>query len=90
MATATNREAQDETLTGVRPLPEGWHRLVVDVAPDAFEAFEKLVEETRTSKAEVMANAIGLYGLALKARREGKIVGAAGDDQEIETEFVGF
>ena len=89
MATATSRDPEFGTAED-QPIPEGWHRAVLDMAPDAFEFFERLAFETQSSKAEVLSKALALYYLALKARREGKIVGAAGDDQEIETEFVGF
>ena len=90
MATATRQEIRDDTSIEDRPIPEGWHRIILDMSPEAFDFFEKMIRETNSSKAEVIGKALGLYNLSLKARREGKIVGAAGDDQEIDTEFVGF
>jgi ribosomal protein S3 len=89
MATAVrskNREIEIEE----QPIPEGWHRAILDMSPEVYEFLERLAEESGKSKVEVIRKALGLYRLALDARREGLVVGAATEEQPLDTEFVGF
>ncbi len=89
MATAMQREAEGSSVDD-RPIPAGWHRTVLDMSPEVHGLLEQLAEDAGTSKVDVIRKALGLYRLALDAHREGLTVGAAGEDQPLDTEFVGF
>ena len=90
MATATRTMDREAGSIEVRPIPEGWHRGVLDMSPDVYDLLERLAGETGAPKVEVIRKALGLYAVAIDARREGLTVGAVSDDQPLDTEFVGF
>jgi hypothetical protein len=89
MATAIQRKS-GEIETEDQPIPDGWHRAVLDMSPEVYEFLERLAEESGKTKVEVIWKALGLYQLALEARREGLVVGAASEEQPLDTEFGGF
>ncbi len=89
MATSVRSESR-EIAEDDLPIPDGWHRAMLDMSPEVYDFLENLVEESGKTRAEVIRNALWLYRLALNARREGLFVGAVTEDQPLDTEFVGF
>ncbi len=89
MATATQVDSVAKSVED-RPIPDGWHRAILDMSPEVYELLERLAQEEGKTKAEVIRKALGLYTAALEARREGLVVGAVSEDQPLDTEFVGF
>lgn len=65
-------------------------RLTVDVSQDLNALIEELARSSHTSKSEILRRSIALMDFAQKAKREGKKVGAARQDQELVTEVVGL
>jgi ribosomal protein S3 len=90
MATAATQIDQVRTSGDEQPIPAGWHRALIDMSPEVYEFLEQLAKQTGTSKVDVLRKALGLYRVALDARREGLVVGAVSEDQALDTEFVGF
>ena len=68
----------------------GRHWLLVGLTVEADELIEELASRTGDTKATLINKALGLYKAASDASREGKQVGIADGQQELETEFVGF
>jgi hypothetical protein len=90
MATATQQDISEQISIEDPPIPVGWHRGILDMSPEVHEFLEQMAEEAGTTKIDVIRKALGLYRLALDARREGLIVGAVSEDQPLDTEFIGF
>lgn len=56
----------------------------------AAAAMKRAMEETGDSPGVLFGKALGLYLLALDARKRGKAVGAADSPDDLETEFTGL
>lgn len=65
-------------------------RLEVSLPKPAAEAVLRVLEETGDRPGPMVAKALGLYMLALEARKRGKVVGAADSADVLDTEFTGF
>ncbi len=65
-------------------------QLVLTLPPVATDAVKRVLAETRDTAGEMFAKALGLYMLALDARKHGKFVGSADSADVLETEFTGF
>ncbi len=88
--TASKLDTMSESIED-RPIPEGWHRSILDMSPEVYEFLEQLANRGRDDQDRCDSQSgTGLYHLALEARREGLTVGAVSDDQPLDTEFVGF
>lgn len=64
--------------------------LLLGLTKPMNDRLEELALRSRISKAEIINRAVGLYKAAADAIAEGKRVGIASEDQELDTEFVGF
>jgi hypothetical protein len=64
--------------------------LSVSLPPPAAAAVVRLMAETGDSPGQMVGKALGLYMLAVDARKRGKAVGAADSPDALETEFTGF
>src|SRR5206468_3767566 len=60
------------------------------LSPDVNAIIEKLALRYDTDKAEIFNRAIGLLNYLSDAASEGKRVGTAAEDQELDTEIVGI
>ncbi len=69
---------------------EGRLWLLVGLTPETNKQIEELAARTGDSKATLINKALGLYKAASDAFHEGKQVGIADGEQELETEFIGF
>lgn len=65
-------------------------RLTVDVSKELNQILQGIADDTGTTKSEVFRKAIALLDVSHKAKRSGKRVGIAREDQPLETEFVGL
>ena len=65
-------------------------QLTLTLPPVATDAVKRVLAETGDPAGEMFAKALGLYMLALAARRQGKFVGSADSADVLETEFTGF
>ena len=65
-------------------------QLVLSLPPAAAAAVDRVLTETGDPPGAMFGKALGLYMLALDARRRGKAVGAADSADALETEFTGF
>lgn len=94
MATAQEKSITLTVPPGARTihdtLEKGRHYLLLGLSEEMNCIIEDLANRTGDSKADLLNQAIGLYKVISDAFREGKRVGIAADDQELETEFVGF
>jgi hypothetical protein len=71
--------------------PANWAaELTVSLPPPAAAAVMRLMAETGDSPGAMVGKALGLYMLAVDARKRGKVVGAAESVDLLETEFTGF
>jgi hypothetical protein len=64
--------------------------MIVTLPPRMTAAVEDLMAETGKPIGEIVAGALGLFVLTLKAHQEGKAVGVATSPDVLETEFVGL
>ena len=64
--------------------------LLLRLSPEVDHAIEALMERTHLPKAEVLNMAVGFLKAAADAIAEGKRVGIAGEDQDLEVEFTGL
>jgi hypothetical protein len=85
MATITRPEKTTEV--GSTPWAA---ELTVSLPPPAAAAVIRLMAETGDSPGQMVGKALGLYMLAVEARKRGKTVGAADSPDALETEFTGF
>lgn len=69
---------------------EGRHWLLIGLTPETDRQIEELALRTGDTKGSLINKALGLYKAASDASREGKQVGIADGDQELDTEFIGF
>jgi hypothetical protein len=71
-------------------LEKGRYYLLLGLSEEMNRVIEDLAHRTNASKADLLNQAIGLYKAVSDAVREGKHVGIATSDDELESEFVGF
>jgi hypothetical protein len=64
--------------------------LLLRLSPEVDHAIESLMERTHLPKADVLNMAVGLLKAAADAIAEGKRVGIAAADQDLEVEFTGL
>ena len=64
--------------------------LTLTLPPAAAAAVDRVLIETGDPPGEMFRKALGLYMLALDARKRGKVVGSADSTDVLETEFTGF
>jgi hypothetical protein len=64
--------------------------ITLDLSPEATQALNRLMSETGDSPSVLFRKALGLYALAMEAKREKKSVGIAESADVLETEFVGL
>ena len=94
MATAkespiTIDDAIREPGTGVLDPREATY-LLLRLSPEMDRTIEDLMDRTGLSKADVLNMAVGFLKMASDATAEGKRVGIAGEDQELEVEITGL
>ncbi len=92
---ATVIQGQPSSLTkfvGPRPMEssQGETLLTLRLSPEINQAIEALMRRTSLPKADVLNMAVGLLKAAVEAVDQGKRVGIAGDDAELEVEFTGL
>ncbi|MEO6810093.1 MAG: DNA-binding protein [Isosphaeraceae bacterium] len=96
MATIDDRPITLTVPPGSKFIPEtrddqGRTYLLLSLTEEMNEQLEQLALKTSEGvKADVIRKALGLFKLAVDAKDEGKRVGIADADQELETEFVGL
>ena len=71
-------------------LDQGKLHLILGLSPEMNERIEKLALRYRTNKAEVLNLAVGVLNYLSEAVDEGKRVGVAGSDADLETELTGL
>jgi hypothetical protein len=86
MATTTLPDKTVDLQSKLDPIVE----LVVTLPPAAAAAVNRVLKETGDTPGEMFGKALGLYMLALDARKRGKIVGSADSTDALETEFTGY
>ena len=64
--------------------------LLLRLSPEMDRAIEALMERTGLPKADVLNMAVGFLKTAADAIDEGKRIGIAGEEQELEVEFTGI
>ena len=64
--------------------------LSVRLSGEMNRRIEMLMGRMALSKGDVLNMAVGLLMVAVEATEQGKRIGIAGDDAELDTEFVGF
>ena len=69
---------------------EGRHWLLLGLTPETDQQVEELALRTGDSKADLINKALGLYKAASDAHYGGLKVVILDEEQELETEFVGF
>jgi hypothetical protein len=65
-------------------------QLTINLPPGVAKAVVQILEDTGDTPGGMFAKALGLYLLALRARKEGKVVGSASSPDSLDTEFTGF
>ncbi len=65
-------------------------QLTVSLPPATTDAVSRVLEETGDTPGEMVGKALGLYMLALDARKRGKVVGAADSADALDTLFTGY
>ena len=65
-------------------------QLAVRLPGPAAAAVARVLRDTGDTPGAMIAKALGLYMMALDAKRRGKAVGAADSADALETEFTGF
>jgi hypothetical protein len=88
MATTTEPVASASTASDT----EVWHvdgpDLRLTLAPAAVAFLNDLLRDTHESPETLLRKALGLYRLAVDARREGKVIGSAPRADGLDDEFV--
>lgn len=84
------RDAANEALTTGKLGSRGRRPLTLEFSGEAAAALDRLVAETGEAPPAIIAKALGLYGLAAAAKKDGKVVGAAASADSLDTEFTGF
>ncbi len=69
---------------------EGRLWILLGLTPETDRQVEELAARTGDSKASLINKALGLYKAASDAFHQGKQVGIADGEQELETEFIDF
>ena len=69
---------------------EGRHWLLIGLSAEANRQIEELAQRTGDTKGDLINKTLGLYKAASDAVRQGKFVGIADVEAELETEFTGF
>jgi hypothetical protein len=85
MATTTRPDKSIDSQSKLDPIVE----LVVTLSPPLEAAVNRVLKETGDTPGEMFGKSLGLYMLALDARKRGKIVGSADSSDALETEFTG-
>jgi hypothetical protein len=65
-------------------------RLTVDVSKELNDMLESIARESGSTKSDVFRKAIALLDVAHRAKRQGKRIGIAKLEQQLETEIVGL
>jgi hypothetical protein len=60
------------------------------MSPEANELLASLAQETGSSEGDVLRLAIGMFKVAVDAKKQGKHVGVAGSPEALDLELVGF
>jgi hypothetical protein len=88
MATTTQPVASSSVASDT----EVWHvdgpDLQLTLAPAAVAFLNDLLRDTHESPETLFRKALGLYRLAVDARREGKVIGTAPRPEILDDEFV--
>lgn len=71
-------------------IPPLFSQLVINLPPEVTAAVGRVLRETGDAPGEMFGKALGLYMLALDARKRGKAVGAADSADVLDTEFPEF
>jgi hypothetical protein len=71
-------------------LDQGRLHLILGLSPQMNETIERLAQRNRMNKADVLNLAVGVLKYLSEAVDEGKRVGVAGPDAELETELTGL
>jgi hypothetical protein len=75
---------------GLDPVQKSRLHLVLGVSPEFNEILDKLAVRYECDKADVINMAVGILKSFAEAADEGKRVGIASADQELETEITGL
>lgn len=65
-------------------------RFSLIVSPELNELLEDLARAGQTTKTDVLRRAIGLFDIAIEARRNNKHLGILDQDNNLEAEIVGL
>ena len=65
-------------------------RLNLQVSPELNQVLETIAEDSSTSKADVIRQAVALMKIAHQAKRNGKHLGWVTDADKLDTEIVGL
>jgi hypothetical protein len=71
-------------------LEQGRLHLILGLSPEVNDMIEKLARRYGVDKADIFNRAIGLFNYLSDAAQEGKRVGIATDDQELDVEIEGI
>ena len=85
-----NTTTRPDKSVDVEFVPNYATQLTLTLPPGAAEAVDRVLKETGDTPGKMFAKALGLYLLALDARKRGKVVGSADSADALDTEFTGF
>jgi metal-responsive CopG/Arc/MetJ family transcriptional regulator len=65
-------------------------RLNLQLSSELNEALEEIVDDTGTSRSEVIRQALALMKVAHSAKKQGRHIGLVSDPKKLETEIIGL
>ena len=65
-------------------------KVTLELTPEFYAELEQLMRDTRQTLDEVFTKAIALYKVTVGYKREGKHVGVAESEENLDREFVGL
>jgi metal-responsive CopG/Arc/MetJ family transcriptional regulator len=65
-------------------------RLNLQLSSELNEALEEIVDDTGTSRSEVIRQALALMKVAHSAKKQGRHIGLVSDPKKLDTEIIGL
>jgi metal-responsive CopG/Arc/MetJ family transcriptional regulator len=65
-------------------------RLNLQLSSELNDALEEIVDDTGTSRSEVIRQALALMKVAHGAKKQGRHIGLVSDPKKLETEIIGL
>jgi metal-responsive CopG/Arc/MetJ family transcriptional regulator len=65
-------------------------RLNLQLSSELNDALEEIVDDTGTSRSEVIRQALALMKVAHSAKKQGRHIGLVSDPKKLDTEIIGL